>query len=54
LTQIIYKINSLRLFGAGRLNDSIYNPKLKHLLKNQTNFYEIDDNDDILDIKEET
>jgi len=53
-SKLFSKINSLRLFGAGRLNESIYNPKLKHLLKNQVNFYEIDDSEEDLDINEET
>lgn len=41
-SKLFNKINSLRIFGAGRLNDYLYKPKLKHLLKNQSNYYNFD------------
>lgn len=37
-SKLFNKINSLRLHGASKLNDFLYKPKIKHILKNQTNF----------------
>jgi hypothetical protein len=38
-SKLFNKINSLRIFSLDKLQDYLYKPKLKHLVKNQSNFY---------------
>jgi hypothetical protein len=37
-SNLFNKINSLRIYGAGRLQDFMYNTKIKNLIKNQINY----------------
>lgn len=49
-SNLFSKINSLRVFGAGRLDDYIYRPKLENLLKN--NDYDDTDAEDLEEFDE--
>lgn len=46
-SNLFNKINSLRLYGSGRLGDYFYNTKLKHLLGSNKQNIDFDDDDDI-------